>query len=297
MKRSDTGCATSTCVEEWRHGKIEPFQGAPGAGNWILRSADSVTGQGQASAGHKTRADTAFGRWADPVLLLALVALWIALAIVFNGEPAIDQQVSAAFFRAETCARGAAATVCGVFPAAHSLFWGALRNLFHYLPMAAAIVVAAVLASQLAAGRGLSWPRTRYAVLALAAFVLGPGLLVNGMLKDHWGRPRPVSTELYGGTLPFVPAGQWSDACPANCSFVSGEAASIFWLVCLIPLLPVAFRRIGAVTIVVAAVFTSGLRVAFGGHYLSDVTLGGLSTLIIFAALATLTEWLRRARL
>lgn len=256
-----------------------------------------MTGREQASAGHEPRNETAFGLWADPVLLLALTALWIALAIVFNGEPMIDQQVSAIFFRADACAGGAASAVCGVFPAAHSLFWGALRNLFHYLPMAAAIVVTAVLASEVAAGRGLSWPRTRYAVLALAAFALGPGLLVNGFLKDHWGRPRPVSTELYGGTLPFVPAGQWSDACPANCSFVSGEAASIFWLVCLIPLLPTAFRRIGTVAIVAAAAFTSGLRLAFGGHYLSDVTLGGLSTLIIFAALATLSEWLRRTRL
>jgi len=255
-----------------------------------------VTRQEQASAGHKPRTETAFGLWADPVFLLALTALWIALAIVFNGEPGIDRSVSAIFFRAEACASGAATALCGVFPAAESLFWGAVRNLFHYLPMAAAIVVIAVLASELAAGRGLSWPRTRYAALALAAFALGPGLLVNGILKDHWGRPRPVSTELYGGTLPFVPAGQWSDACPANCSFVSGEAASIFWLVCLIPLLPVAFRRIGAVAIVVASIFTAGLRVAFGGHYLSDVALGGLSTLIIFAALATLSEWLRRAR-
>jgi hypothetical protein len=256
-----------------------------------------VTGQEQANAGRWTRAETAFGLWADPVLLLALMALWIALAIVFNGESAIDQRVSAMFFRAEACAGGAAATVCGVFPAAHSVFWGALRNLFHYLPMAAAIAVAAVLASELAAGRGWSWPRVRYATLALAAFALGPGLLVNGILKNHWGRPRPVSTELYGGTLPFVPAGQWSDACPANCSFVSGEAASIFWLVCLIPLLPTAFRRAGAVVIVVAAVFTSGLRVAFGGHYLSDVTLGGLSTLVVFAALTALIEWPHRARL
>jgi lipid A 4'-phosphatase len=63
------------------------------------------------------------------------------------------------------------------------------------------------------------------------------------------------------------------------------------------PLLPAAFRCIGAVAVVVAAVFTAGLRVAFGGHYLSDVTLGGLSTLITFAALATLSEWLQRARL
>jgi lipid A 4'-phosphatase len=35
--------------------------------------------------------------------------------------------------------------------------------------------------------------------------------------------------------------------------------------------------------------------VAFGGHYLSDVVLGGLSSLVVFAALATLVEGLHRA--
>jgi len=95
--------------------------------------------------------------------------------------------------------------------------------------------------------------------------------------------------------MPFVPAGQWSDACLNNCSFVSGEASSIFWLVCLVPLLPERYRRRGAVIIVAVALFTSGLRIAFGGHYLSDVVLGALSTLIVFGALATLVESIARA--
>jgi lipid A 4'-phosphatase len=177
---------------------------------------------------------------------------------------------------------------------AASAFWGALRNLFHYLPIAVAVVVAVLLAGQLAAGRGFGFARTRFAATALAALVIGPGLLVNGLLKDYWGRPRPVATDLFGGELPFVPAGQWSDACVNNCSFVSGEASSVFWLVCLVPLLPERHRGTGAVVIVAIALFTSVLRIAFGGHYLSDVVLGALSTLIVFAALATLVESVAR---
>ena len=148
----------------------------------------------------------------------------------------------------------------------------------------------AILARDLAAGRRFADGRVRFTLTALAALIIGPGLIVNVFLKEYWGRPRPASTDLFGGTLPFVPAGEWSNACPDNCSFVSGEASSIFWLVCLIPLWPKRSRGKAAVVICAIAVLTAGLRVAFGGHYLSDVVLGGLSTLIVFAALAVLVE-------
>jgi membrane-associated phospholipid phosphatase len=247
-------------------------------------------------AGRGARAASAFGLWADPVLSLALAALWIALAIVFNGEPGIDRAVSAAFFRPGPCAQAGAEAVCGTFPATASAFLQALRDFLQYLPAVAAVVVAAGLANEVAARRGFASPRVRFAAAALAAYAVGPGLLVNLFLKDHWGRPRPAMTDLFGGSLPFVPAGQWSDACLSNCSFVSGEASAIFWLLCLVPLLPAGWRRAGAVLAAALAVFASGLRIAFGGHYLSDVVLGGLSTLVVFAAIAASLERLVRIR-
>jgi membrane-associated phospholipid phosphatase len=233
--------------------------------------------------------------WADPVLLLALSALWIALAIVFNGEPEIDRAISGFFYAVQNCPEGSTASVCGSFPAAASAFWRTWRDIFQYLPIAAAVVVAAALASEIAAGRGFDRVRTRFAATALIALPLGPGLLVNGLLKSYWGRPRPVATDLFGGDHPFVAAGQLSKACLKNCSFISGEASSIFWLVCLIPLLPERYRRSGTAVIIAVAIFTAGLRIAFGGHYLSDVVLGGLSTIIVFAALAVLVEAVARA--
>jgi membrane-associated phospholipid phosphatase len=230
----------------------------------------------------------AFGLWADPVLVLGLVALWVTLAVVFHGEPDIDKAVSALFFNPTACPEDSTKAICGFFPASYSAFWTVTRQVFHYAPAAAAAVVAALLARDLDAGHRFSEPRPLYSITALAAFVAGPGLLVNVFLKDYWGRPRPGGTDIFGGDLPFVPAAQWSDACDSNCSFVSGEASAIFWLVCLIPLLPPSWRRSGGVVIVVIATFTAGLRVAFGGHYLSDVVLGGLSTLVVFAVLALL---------
>jgi lipid A 4'-phosphatase len=248
---------------------------------------------GQAST--EQRPAAAFRLWADPVLVLGLLALWVTLAIVLNGEPGIDLAVSRLFFLEFPCAEGSPRQVCGAFTLSASGFWTVLRELFHYVPAAAAAVVAALLARDLNAGQRLSEPRPLYSLTALAAFLAGPGLLVNLLLKEHWGRPRPASTDLFGGDLPFVPAGQWSDACASNCSFVSGEASAAFWLICLIPLLPARWVRPGGPLIVAIAIFTAGLRVAFGGHYLSDVVLGGLSTLIVFAALALLASRLVRA--
>lgn len=240
------------------------------------------------------RLSAAFRLWADPVLVLGLAALWVTLAIVFNGEPGIDQAASRLFFLQFPCPEGWPRQVCGAFTLSASGFWTVVREIFHYAPAAAAAVVAALLASDLNAGHRLSEPRPLYSATALAAFAAGPGLLVNLLLKEHWGRPRPTATDLFGGDLPFVPAGQWSDACASNCSFVSGEASAVFWLICLIPLLPAPWRRLGGPFIVAIAVFTAGLRVGFGGHYLSDVVLGGLSTLVVFAALAWLASRLVR---
>lgn len=253
-----------------------------------------MTGRSIKDPGSGARTASAFGLWADPVFGLALLGLWFALAIVFNGEPEIDRAVSSFFFAAVPCAEGSGQAGCGSFPATASEFLATVRQTLHYLPMAAAIVILAALLKELFDGRGFKDGRMRFAATALLAFILGPGLLVNGLLKDHWGRPRPVTTDLFGGNLPFVPAGEMSNACLSNCSFVSGEAASIFWLVCLVPLLPAGWRRAGAVVLTIVAVFTSGLRIAFGGHYLSDVVLGGLSTLIVFSLLAMLVEWAMR---
>jgi lipid A 4'-phosphatase len=231
-----------------------------------------------------------FGPWANPVLALSLIAVWILFVVLFNGEPGVDKAVSAFFFTAKPCVANATTLVCGRFTAPSD--WGLpeLRQAFQILPAAVAIVVAAILVRDLSAGLRWKDARVRVEAALLATLAIGPGLIVNVLLKDHWGRPRPYSTDLFGGHLPFVPAGELTNYCHSNCSFVSGEASSIFWLLCLIPLFPHHWRlRIG-IAFTVIAVLTSGLRVAFGGHYLSDVVLGGLSTLVVFSCLAVVIE-------
>jgi lipid A 4'-phosphatase len=43
----------------------------------------------------------------------------------------------------------------------------------------------------------------RISIFCLLVFLLGPGLIVNVILKDHWGRPRPRQVDLFGGTMQY----------------------------------------------------------------------------------------------
>jgi len=48
---------------------------------------------------------------------------------------------------------------------------------------------------------------------------------VNGLPNSHSGRPRPVQTSLFGGTVDFTDAGTLLVNVRRTCSFVSGEAS------------------------------------------------------------------------
>lgn len=132
------------------------------------------------------------------------------------------------------------------------------------------------------------------------AFLCGPvilcaGLLVNGVLKAMIGRARPFSVTEFGGHQLFTPPFQFSTQCYSNCSFSSGETALIasFFLPLCVLLWPRLGRRGRLVAGGLAAamiVLMSGLRIAAGGHFLSDVVMSilfsALTTLFLYRALA-----------
>ena len=113
---------------------------------------------------------------------------------------------------------------------------------------------------------------------------------MNLLLKSFSGRPRPHQTDLFGGDLSFMPAGSFGGQCENNCSFISGEAAGAGWLICLIPLLPHRLRLVMAPGIIAVSVVTPALRFSFGGHYLSDVMLGWLSSPVVFLLVVAVFE-------
>ena len=114
-------------------------------------------------------------------------------------------------------------------------------------------------------------------LVGLLSLLIGPFLIINMVMKPFFGRPRPSETSLFTDTdIPYVLPGSISDYCSGNCSFVSGEAGSIFWLFWLILLLPVRWRLPFAIVLFFTAFGFSFLRVMFGSHFLSDIMVGGL---------------------
>ncbi len=155
------------------------------------------------------------------------------------------------------------------------------RDFFRVTPFVVLVACAALwLAKRL--GATVRWAPSGRAVIFLAAtMAVGPGLIVNLGFKDHWGRPRPYQTENFNGADPFKPWYDTDGACKRNCSFVSGEAATGFWMVAPASVLPPPWRGPAIVAAFAFGFGASLLRLAFGGHYLSDVLLGGLITLIV----------------
>jgi len=201
-------------------------------------------------------------------ILVVYVALTALTLVVFALWPRLDLVVSHLFYDAGGFIGRGAPERFG-------------RDFFRVTPF---VVLAIYAAPWLArrAGANLRWAPSGKAVLFLVATIsIGPGLIINLGLKDHWHRPRPVQTQAFGGQSPFRPWYEDDGACRKNCSFVSGEAATGFWMVAPASILPPPWRGPAMIAALAFGVAASLLRMAFGGHYLSDVVLGGLVTLIV----------------
>jgi len=136
--------------------------------------------------------------------------------------------------------------------------------------------------------------RGKVAALLLVVLAVGPGLIVNGILKEHWGRARPRDVVEFGGDHRFTPAIVISDQCERNCSFTAGHPSAGFALAAL-GYAYVSRRRRWAVF---AAATGFGLlvglaRVAVGGHFLSDVLFSGFIVVGLTVWLGN--RWIGRA--
>jgi membrane-associated phospholipid phosphatase len=123
---------------------------------------------------------------------------------------------------------------------------------------------------------------------------LGPGLLVNGTLKEHWGRYRPFDVSEFGGTGPFVAWWDPRGGCPTNCSFVSGDVSGAMWTIAPAALAPPQWRAAayGAALTLTAAMAV--IRVVQGGHFSSDVIFAGVFTfLVVWLCYALIYRWPR----
>ncbi len=153
------------------------------------------------------------------------------------------------------------------------------------------IVLAVIAAAWLVLLRRPLWRLDRKTLMFLvAAVALGPGLIVNTVLKDHWGRARPSQVAEFGGARQFTAAPLPAAQCERNCAFVSGHAALGFSLVSFALLLPFGGRRKTAIAAALGFGALVGLaRIVGGRHFLSDVVYAGL---IVLATSWLLYQWI-----
>jgi membrane-associated PAP2 superfamily phosphatase len=146
--------------------------------------------------------------------------------------------------------------------------------------LVAAPAFVAVALKLLAPQRAMLIP-ARAALLMIASLAIGPGLVSNVILKDHWHRPRPYQVTEFGGALPFVPWWDPRGACAANCSFVAGEPSGAFWTVAVASYAPPPWRAAAYAAAITFGVAVGVLRMAAGGHFASDVLFAGVLTVLV----------------
>jgi lipid A 4'-phosphatase len=209
-----------------------------------------------------------------PALIWIGIGGVVVLSVFFLAFPGVDLAVSRAFY---VPGRG--------FVAVSDHILVAFRNSINWLVALAVVAMLASLAMKLARPEQPSPIPLGLTLFLLSSLVLGPGLLVNLILKNLWGRPRPTMIAAFGGSRPYVPVWEISDFCSRNCSFVAGEAAAAAWLIGAALLLPQRWRLPGVVVAVIYAALIGLNRIAFGGHFLSDVLLSFGLTFLVMALL------------
>ncbi len=219
--------------------------------------------------------------------LIIALAIAAAVGLLFGLDPQLDLGIARHFYNHTD-------------PSGHVFAWRifpplmVFRNIGLWVgtilvaPAVIALVMKLVLpkSKMLVSGRAI--------VFLIATMALGPGLLVNVVLKDHWGRPRPIDVTEFGGDQHFR---AWWDPrgdCPNNCSFVSGDVAGAFWTIAPAALAPPQWRVLAYGAALTLGTAMAAMRAMAGAHFVTDVVFAGVFTfLIIWLVYGLIFRWPR----
>ena len=217
--------------------------------------------------------------------VLTLSAMAAVVFVIFGAWPGLDLWVSGLFFASKTGFDGFA-----------SSGWNQLRlAIWRLSELVLALSILAYL-TQLLVPFPLLRATRRLSGFAALLYLLGPGLLVDVLLKPFWGRARPAQVSEFGGTLAFSPPHVLSHQCTSNCSFVAGEMAGAVALAVVLFLvvdrmkgrISLSHRRIVQGLILLVPLFVGVQRIAAGRHFLSDVLLSTIFVLLCAVLLKAL---------
>jgi len=202
--------------------------------------------------------------WLPEARLLCAIA--VAVTVVFAVTP-LDIAAARVFYHAQGTDH---------WPLGSRWPWSALYRLAPYIT--ASLLVIGVLGLLIGHWRKReSWREN--GIFLIFCIVIGPGLIINAVFKDHWDRPRPREVVEFGGALHYTPApwrGEGGSSFPCGHCSVGFLYASGWWVW--------KRRRPGwaraslALGLIVGSTLGLG-RMAAGAHFLSDVVWSALFAL------------------
>jgi membrane-associated PAP2 superfamily phosphatase len=219
--------------------------------------------------------------------LFIALALALVVGLLFGIYPEFDLKLAALFYDAAAKS----------FPLKFNTLAAIARDGAMWVAWGLALpAIVALLVKLVRPDRPLLIPG-RAVVFLLITLMLSAGVLTNLTFKSYWGRPRPVVVTQFGGPEQFVPWWDPRGSCDRNCSFFSGEGATAFWTYAPAALTPPAWRPLAYVAATLFGAMTSVLRMAFGGHFFTDVAAAALVTfLVVWLAHGYIYRW-RQTRL
>lgn len=218
-------------------------------------------------------------------LLKGAVAVGALALAVFVLVPELDLAIARLFYAGN-----------GQFIGNQLAVFGMLRFSFNALfYLTCAVTAVGLFMTAPTAGNWLGFGIRKWLFVAIC-LLTGPLVVANLGFKDHWGRARPRDIVEFAGTKTFTAPFPASNQCTYNCSFVSGEASSVFIVLFVAALLFKSRSR----NFVALGILLGGLagitRMAQGGHFLSDVIFAGVLMAITGASLQLLFDTLESER-
>jgi lipid A 4'-phosphatase len=212
--------------------------------------------------------------------LLIALAIAVVAGLAFGLYPQLDLDLAALFYDPAT----------GWALGGHG--WVLVRNTASWLIALIAAPAGIALLGKIVRPHKTTLMPPRHAVLMLLTLALGPGLLANTILKDNWGRPRPIEVTEFGGPLKFLPWWDPRGPCPKNCSFVAGEPSGAFWTLAPAALTPPQWRALAYGAALAFGAAIGLVRAGGGGHFISDVVFAGVFMfLLIWVMHGLLLRW------
>lgn len=211
-------------------------------------------------------------KWRELIGLIILVLITTPIFWITD----LDQQVSALFYRSNEST--------STWP---SKDWWLWRYLFDYADAFIRIIsigllnvigLSYVLPKLKTARRGLAY--------LLLVILIGPGLVVNLVFKDHWGRARPVHITEFGGQYNYTPPLKIGNT--PDKAFPCGHCAVGFMFFALYFLSRKHKRYYLALTLAISFALALA-RLSAGGHFLSDILWSGY--LVFFVSWLIYYQW------